>query len=68
MLEKLFRRFAAASHHIVDVKAVPMHHFWLVGLARNPIEIFMLTPQATPCSKILLVIHIQSESRFFYAL
>ena len=51
MLEKLFRRFAAASHHIVDVKAVPMHHFWLVGLARNLIEIFMLTPQATPCSK-----------------
>ena len=51
MLEKLFKRFAAASHLIVDVKAVPMHHFWLVGLARNLIEIFMLTPQATPCSK-----------------
>ena len=50
-MEKLFKRFAAASHHIVDVKAVPMHHFWLVGLARNLIEIFMLTPQATPCSK-----------------
>ena len=42
-----------------------MHHFWFLGLARNLIEIFMLTPQATPCSKILLVIHIQSESRFF---
>ena len=50
-MEKLFKRFAAASHHIVDVKAVPIHHFWLVGLARNLIEIFMLTPQATPCSK-----------------
>ena len=45
-----------------------MHHFWLVGLASNLIEILMLTPQATPCLKILLVIHIQSESRFLCSL
>ena len=42
------------------MKKVLVHHFWPIGLARNLIEIFTFTPQATPCSIRLLAIHIQN--------
>ena len=58
LLEKSFKQLAAGSHQIVNVKKVLVHHFWPIGLARNLIEIFTFTPQATPCSIRLLAIHI----------